>query len=135
MVNMSLFIISQNYCVFSELVCLIIGVGLFIFQYKLVCAKCTDVFSEAQIYTHKYGCKNSTFDDISFLLSKENMMNVLAREIDFMIAVLDNDLAHENVKLRTDAQVYRLEKGDDTLIVTAGKSMINPLPMRSFNSY
>lgn len=49
------------------------------------------------------------------------MMNVLAREITFMINVLDNDLAQENVKLRADAQVYRLEKGENSLIVTAGK--------------
>lgn len=69
------------------------------------CAKCTEIFSENHIYTHKYACKDSQFDDISFLLSKENVLNVLAREIEFMIAVLDNDLAQENEKLH-DAQVY-----------------------------
>lgn len=92
-----------------------------IFQYKLACAKCTDTFSEEDIFTHKIRCVRSNFDDISFLLTKENMMNVLAREISFMIKVLDNDLAQENVKLRADAQVYRLEKGENSLIVTAGK--------------
>lgn len=50
------------------------------------------------------------------------MINVFAREIEFMIAVLDNDLAQENTKLRDGAQVYRLVRGaNNTLIVTVGK--------------
>lgn len=92
----------------------------------LVCAKCTDVFSEEKIYTHKFGCKKSKFDDISFLLSKENILNVLEREIEVMIQVLDNDLSHE--KLRTDAKLFRVEKGADKILVTAGKCIIYRLP-------
>lgn len=61
--------------------------------------------SEDHIFTHKLHC-NSKFDDIGFLLTKDNMVNVLAREIEFMCAVLENDLAQENEKLR-DGQVYR----------------------------
>lgn len=65
----------------------------------------------------------SKFEDIEFPLTKKNMINVMAREIEFMITVLDNDLSQENVKLRSDAEVYRMEKGDNTLIITAGKCM------------
>lgn len=40
-----------------------------------------------------------------------------------MIAVLDNDLAMENTKLRRNAEVYRLVRSanNNSLIVTAGK--------------
>lgn len=94
------------------------------FQYKLTCAKCTEIFSEQKMFTHKYGCKNSEFNDISFLLSKENMNNVLTREIEFLIAVLEKDLAQENDKLR-DAKVFCLEKGVHTIILHAGIYVYN----------
>lgn len=84
-----------------------------------MCGKCTGCYSEDHIFTHKLHC-NSKFDDIGFLLTKDNMVNVLAREIEFMCAVLENDLAQENEKLR-DGQVYRLQKGDGSIIVTVGK--------------
>lgn len=48
------------------------------------------------------------------------MINVFTREIEFMIAVLDNDLAQDYAKLRDDV-VYRLiRSANSTLIVTVG---------------
>lgn len=93
-------------------------------QYKLACAQCSETFTENDIYVHKFRCQ-STFADIYFVLSNENMIKVFSREIGFMIAVLENDLASEHEKLK-DEKVYRLVQSanSNTLMVTIGMCLL-----------
>lgn len=90
-------------------------------QYQLVCEQCGAHFDETKIYTHKFGCPQSTFSDICFELTKENMLNVLSREIQFMLNVMEKDLENENPKLRDDGLVYELTGGQNAIMIVAGK--------------